>query len=445
MAKRIERSIEELYRDDLERADALVFGRRTGVSRRGFLEGAGLVSMGVVVGGVIPFATNMPAGLVPAAYAQTSSTEQTGPQYLEFPGKDKGLVVLGEKPLVAETPEHLLDDDTTPNDKFFIRNNGLIPDPAADPDKWEITIDGEVDTPLKLPLGDLKSRFTPVTQRMVLECGGNGRSFFSPEARGNQWTNGGVGCADWTGVRLADVLKAAGVKSSAVFSGHYGADPHLSGDPEKQALSRGVPITKLMNENNLIVWQMNGQPLPQIHGFPVRLLIPGWPGSVSSKWLTRIWVRDQVHDGQGMGKTSYRVAIKPMVPGAEPDMSNFKDLESMPVRSIITNPANGTKLPAGTRDITLRGASWAGDFPVKQVYVSTDYGASWHQAKLDPQKNAYDWQRWTATLQLPSDGYFEIWSRATDTNGKMQPHTAGNWNPQGYGANPMHRIAILVG
>jgi hypothetical protein len=146
-----------------------------------------------------------------------------------------------------------------------------------------------------------------------------------------------------------------------------------------------------------------------------------------------------------MGKTSYRIAIKPMVPGAEPDMSNFKDLESMPVRSIITKPANGTKLPAGTRDITLRGASWAGDFTVKQVDVSADYGASWHQAKLDPQKNAYDWQRWTATLQLPSDGYFEIWSRATDTNGKMQPHTAGNWNPQGYGANPMHRIAILVG
>jgi DMSO/TMAO reductase YedYZ molybdopterin-dependent catalytic subunit len=176
----------------------------------------------------------------------------------------------------------------------------------------------------------------------------------------------------------------------------------------------------------------------------VRLVIPGWPGSVSSKWLTRIWVRDQVHDGQGMGKTSYRVAIQPMVPGAEPDMANFKDLESMPVRSIITSPANGAKFTAGTREIPLRGASWAGDLTVKQVDVSIDYGASWQPASLEPQKNPYDWQRWTAAVRLPSDGYFEIWSRATDSNGVMQPHVAGNWNPQGYGANPIHRIAILV-
>jgi DMSO/TMAO reductase YedYZ molybdopterin-dependent catalytic subunit len=240
------------------------------------------------------------------------------------------------------------------------------------------------------------------------------------------------------------VLKAAGVKPSAVFSGHYGADPHLSGDATKQALSRGAPIAKLMDENNLIVWAMNGQPLPAIHGFPVRLVIPGWPGSVSSKWLTRIWVRDKVHDGQGMGSFSYRVAIKPMVPGDKADPANFKDLESMPVRSIVTSPANGAKLAAGTREVALRGASWAGDHTVKQVDVSIDYGASWQPARLAPQKNAYDWQRWTAGVRLPSDGYYEIWTRATDSRGVMQPHTAGNWNPQGYGGNPMHRIAVLV-
>jgi sulfite oxidase len=445
MPRIIERSIEELYRNDPERADALVFGRKAGVSRRGFLEGAGLAAMGAAVGGAIPFAANMPGGLIPAALAQTAATaEQKGPQLLEFPGKDRGLVVLGEKPLVAESPEHLLDEDTTPTDKFYIRNNGQIPDAAKEPDKWEITIDGEVNTPLKLPLSELKSKFTPVTQRMVLECGGNGRSFFTPQARGNQWTNGGAGCAEWTGARLADVLNAAGLKSTAMFSAHYGADPHLSGDVAKQALSRGVPIAKLMDKNNLIVWQMNGQPLPQIHGFPVRLVIPGWPGSVSQKWLTRIWVRDRVHDGQGMGGTSYRVTIKPMVPGDKPDMANFKDLESMPVRSIITNPPNGAKFAANTREVPLRGAAWAGDHTVKQVDISINYGESWQPAKLQPQKNAYDWQRWTAVAKLPSDGYFEIWSRATDSNGTMQPHVAGNWNPQGYGANPMHRIAVLV-
>ena len=123
-------------------------------------------------------------------------------------------MVLGEKPLVAETPESLLDDDTTPTEKFFIRNNGQIPERRKDPDKWKITIDGEVNNKLEITLGELKSKYKAVTRRMVLECGGNGRSFFSPPARGNQWTNGGAGCAEWTGVPLADVLKAAGVKTS---------------------------------------------------------------------------------------------------------------------------------------------------------------------------------------------------------------------------------------
>jgi len=447
MSGKIERSIEELYHDDPEGADAKVFGRKAGTSRRGFLEGAGLAAFGAAVGGAVPFSQNIPAGLIPAAFAQDkppAAAAPKGPIYLDFPGKDKALVVIGEKPLVAETPEHMLDDDTTPVEKFFIRNNGQIPEQVSDPDKWVIKIDGEVNKPLEITLGELKSKFKPVTQRMVLECGGNGRSFFTPRASGNQWTNGGAGCAEWTGVRLADVLKAAELKRSAVFSGHYGADPHLSGDPKRNSLSRGTPIKKLMDENNLIVWAMNGKPLPNIHGFPVRLVIPGWPGSVSNKWLSRIWIRDREHDGQGMGGTSYRVAINPMVPGDKPDLKNFRDLESMPVRSIITSPINGTKLAAGTRQLNLRGAAWAGDYTVKQVDLSIDFGASWKPANLGQPKNRYDWQRWTATVTLPSDGYFEIWARATDSRGFMQPHVAGNWNPQGYGANPMHRIAVLV-
>lgn len=455
MAKK-ERLITELYEDDPERADALIFGRRTDISRRGFLNGAGLTGMSAAVGGTIVFGASMPAGLIPAALAQEAKKEAAtatpappaapkGPQLLQFPGKDGGLVVLGDKPLVAETPEHLLDDETTPTSKFFIRNNGQIPEAANEPDKWKLVVDGEVNQKLEMTLGELKAKFKPVTRRMVLECGGNGRSFFTPQARGNQWTNGGVGCAEWTGAKVADVIKAAGLKPSAVFSGHYGADPHLSGDSKKDALSRGVPIKKLMDENNLIVWAMNGKPLEQVHGFPVRLLIPGWPGSVSHKWLTRIWVRDKEHDGQGMGATSYRVAIKPIVPGSKADPANFKDLESMPVRSIITNPANGTKLAAGTKELKLRGGSWAGDYTVKAVDLSLDFGATWQKADLAQPKNRYDWQRWTATIKLPSDGYYEVWTRATDSRGVQQQHIAGGWNPQGYGANPMHRVAVLVG
>ena len=445
--RKIERSIDELYAQDPERADATVFGRQTGVDRRGFLGGAGLAAVSAAVGGAIPFASNMPGGLIPAALAQGAPAAPAvakGPQYLKFPGKDDKLVLLGDRPLVAETPEHLLDDDTTPTSKFFVRNNGQIPDAAKEPDAWKMTVDGEVNNKLELTLGELKAKFKPVTQRMVLECGGNGRSFFTPTARGNQWTNGGAGCAEWTGVRLSDVLKAAGVKSSAVFTGHYGSDKSLA-DGSKDALSRGVPIKKAMDGSNLIVFAMNGEPLPNIHGGPVRLVIAGWPGSVSAKWFTRLWVRDKYHDGPGMGATSYRVAIKPMVPGDKPVDGNFRDLESMPVRSIITNPANGTKLPAGSKEVKLRGAAWSGDNTVRQVDVSIDFGATWVRARVEKPKNKYDWQRWTASVKLPSDGYFEIWTRGTNSKGEMQPHIAGSWNPQGYGGNPMHRVAVLVG
>jgi sulfite oxidase len=458
MTSKRERTVEELYAEDAERAEANVFGRETGSgpgpSRRGFLNGAGLAAMSAAVGGAIVHHAAMPGGLIPAAFAQgpqpatppaTPPAAAKGPTPFNVPGKDAGLKLLGDKPLVAETPEHLLDDDTTPLAKFFIRNNGQTPEASKEGDAWKLAIDGEVNTPLDLTIGDLKKRFKQKTYRTVLECGGNGRAFFTPQARGNQWTNGGMGCAEWTGVSLGDVLKAAGVKSTAVYTANTGADVHLSGDAKQSVLSRGVPIAKAMQQEALLVWAMNGQPLDNIHGGPLRLVIPGWPGSVSHKWLTKITLRDKVHDGAGMMGTSYRTAIKPMVPGGKTDEANFKIMESMPVRGIITNPMNGTKLAAGTRELALRGAAWAGDNDVKAVHVSTDFGATWQQAKIAAIKNRFDWRRWTAAVKLPQDGYYEIWVRATDTKGVMQPHTAGNWNPQGYGGNPMHRIAVLVG
>jgi DMSO/TMAO reductase YedYZ molybdopterin-dependent catalytic subunit len=448
MSTKIERSIEELYQDDPERADAVVFGRKTGVDRRGFLGGAGLAAFSAAVGGAIPFAANMPGGLIPSALAQPAAAPPPapkGPQYLNFPGKDPKLVVLGDRPLVAETPPELLDDATTPIGKFYIRNNGQIPEPAKEPESWKFAVDGEVNKPLELTLADLKSKFKSQTRRMVLECGGNGRAFFSPPARGNQWTTGGVGCAEWTGVRLADVLKMASPKASAIYTAHYGADVHLSGDPKRVVLSRGVRLAKAMDPNSMIVWAMNGEALPNIHGGPVRLLYPGWAGSASQKWLTKITLRDKEHDGPGMTQFSYRVAIKPMVPGDKADPKNFRILESMPVRSIVTNVANGAKFAAGTKELKLRGAAWAGDLTVRRVDISTDFGATWKRAALEKPKNKYDWQRWTATIDLPSDGYYEIWTRATDSKGGMQPHMAGFWNPQGYGGNPMHRVAVLVG
>jgi len=450
-----ERLLAELYADDPERADALAFGRRTGPSRRGFLEGAGLAAMSTAVGGPIVFAAHMPGGLVPAAFAQDPGREtagdagsagpESGAQRLRIAGKDPGLVVLRSSPLAAETPVHLLDDDTTPTSRFYVSNSGLMPEPATDADAWTLTIDGEVNRPLEIALGDLKKRGVPRTYRMVLETGANGRSFFVPRVDGPQWSNGGTGCAEWTGLPLASALTAVGVRPSAVYTGNYGADRHASGDPSRPALSRGVPIAKAMSPYSLLVWAMNGRPLQHIHGGPLRLVHPGWPGSVSHKWLTRITLRNREHDGEGMQGTSHRVPVRPIMPGSAAGARDFRILESMPVRSIVTSPANGTRLPAGTRELRLRGAAWAGELEVLRVDVSLDFGATWQRAVLAAARNRFDWRRWLAALRLPSDGYYEVWVRATDSAGRAQPHTAGNWNPGGYAANPMHRIAVLAG
>jgi sulfite oxidase len=408
-----------------------------GLGRRNALKGAGLTAVSAALGATIPFGRFMPEGYVPVALAQ----EQ---QRLDLPGKAADLLVLGDRPLVAETPAHLLDPDVTPTELHFIRNNGQIPEAPADPDAWPLTVDGEVDTPLELTLGQLRSRFENVTLDLVLECGGNGRTQFVPAARGNPWTVGGVGCARWTGVRLKGVLETAGLKPSAMYTAHYGADPHLSGDPEKQALSRGVRLEKALEPHTLLAFAMNGEPVPRVHGAPLRLVVPGWTGSASQKWLTRIQVRDREHDGQGMKGTSYRLPAAPIVPGTDHKGEGFRILESMPVKSLITSPADGTRLPAGTRELAARGHAWAGDLEVAEVWTSIDFGQTWQRAELAAPPNRYAWQRWRARVQLPSEGYYELWARAVDGEGRSQPFAAPNWNPGGYGGNAYHRVALLA-
>lgn len=426
-----ERGLHELYADDPIRADALVFGRRTGPSRRGFLAGTGLATMAAVIGLPIPFARNLPAGLIPAAFAG---------ECLDFaiPGKD-GLCVLNDRPVNAETPPHLLDDPITPTERHFIRNNGIPPE-SVDADGWKLVVDGFVEKPLELSIADLRRQFEVVTLALQLECGGNGRAFFDPPAKGNQWTYGAVGCALWTGVRLADVLKAAGVKPNVVYTAHYGADGHLSGDPNKIPISRGVPIEKAMNPYNLIAFEMNGGPLHPMNGAPLRLVIPGWPGSCSQKWLTRIQLRDVVHDGPKMTGTSYRVPRYPVAPGEKVPKEDFVIIHAMPVKSLITSPATNVEVPAD-RPLEVRGHAWAGDSFVTRVDLSIDFGATWIRADLDPPVNPYAWQNWRATIRFPIHGYYEIWARATDEEGRTQPFRMP-WNPKGYLNNSMHRVAV---
>jgi DMSO/TMAO reductase YedYZ molybdopterin-dependent catalytic subunit len=356
-------------------------------------------------------------------------------------GKD-GLIILNDRPVNAECPAHLLDDEVTPTNRLFVRNNG-IPPSSMDPDSWTLTIDGAVDQPMELTIAELKDKFDVVTRQLQLECGGNGRSFFDPKARGNQWTVGAVGACNWTGVRLADVLNAAGVKDSAVYTAHYGADTHLSGDPEKLPISRGVPIAKALNPHNLIAFEQNGQPIHPMNGAPLRLVVPGWPGSCSHKWLTRIQLRDQVHDGAKMTGKSYRVPEYPVAPGEEVPEEDFKIIESMPVKSLITYPQSGIELPASEPVLEVRGHAWAGDNWVTGVDLSIDFGATWIKTNLRKPANPYAWQHFAAELKFPMKGYYEVWARATDDQGRTQPFAIA-WNPKGYLNNSMHRIALRV-
>ncbi|MDJ0872215.1 MAG: molybdopterin-dependent oxidoreductase [Gammaproteobacteria bacterium] len=422
----------ELYAEDPEKADRVVFGRVVNPNRRGFLKGAGLATMAAMVGGFIPFHRNMPAGFIPAALAE---------EPFRISGKD-GLTVLNDRPVNAECPPHLLDDQVTPTSRHFVRNNG-VPPANVDAAGWKLTVDGEVKSPMTMTIEDLKKKFDVVTLQLQLECGGNGRSFFDPKAKGNQWTVGAVGCSEWTGVRLADVLKAAGLKDSAVYTAHYGADTHLSGDPKKLPISRGVPISKAMDKDNLIAFAQNGAPIHPMNGAPLRLVIPGWPGSCSHKWLTRIWIRDQVHDGPKMTGKSYRVPEYPVEPGEKVPKEAFRIIEAMPVKSLITYPKSGLQLQAAKPMLQVRGHAWAGDSSIRAVDISIDFGATWTKANLRRPRNSHAWQHFSADITFPMKGYYEVWARATDEQRRMQPFAIA-WNPKGYLNNSMHRVAVRV-
>jgi len=195
------------------------------LSRRTLLASVGSLGFASALGMPIPYLRKLKDGIVPIAFAQEGQFKH---------GKD-GLTLLNDRPVNMETPPHLLDNKITPANRFFIRNNG-IPPVDIDPATWTLAIDGLVETPMTFTITELKKRFKTHTLQLQLECGGNGRKFYKPGASGNQWTFGAIGCAEWTGVRLKDVLVAAGVKPDVIYTAHYGADKHLSGDPKKRPI-----------------------------------------------------------------------------------------------------------------------------------------------------------------------------------------------------------------
>lgn len=435
------RGIHELYAEDPIGADKLIWDREVEPqSRRGFLKKSSLLAMTAVVGANIPFADQMPGGLIPAALAQS-------PMPFEIPaGKDPGMVVLNDRPVNAQMPAHLLDDEVTPASRLFVRNNGQVPDPSGiDPESWTLTIDGEaVSSPKTYTVAELKKKFKHHTLQLWIECGGNGRKHFDPPAKGNQWDVGAVGCPTWTGVRLKDVLADVGYdKKKAVYIGYYGADIHLSGDPSKVVISRGVPMPKALEDETLIVWAMNGEAIPALHGYPLRLIAPGYPASVSGKWLKRIAIRDKQHDGPKMTGQSYRLPCNPVEAGAKVDDSEMCVMEAMPVKSLITFPESGVKTTL-KNGLKVRGKAWDGSGDVKTLEVSIDFGATWQKAKLAKARNKFAWQTFEAEVKFPKTGYYEVWAKATNKQGVSQPMMVPGWNPRGYANNMAHRIAVYV-
>lgn len=407
-------------------------------NRRNFIKKSTLTAMNIALGSTIVFAKNLPKGMIPVGLLHH-------PDFQNIPGKHPELIVHNDRPLNAETPPHLLDDRITGADVFFVRNNGLPPTlSTVNNDTWTLDIDGEsVKQKKSYSIKELKSKFKTFTYQLTLECGGNGRSEFNPPAQGNQWSTGAVGCANWTGVRLKDVLNDVGIHSNAVYIGYYGKDLHLSGDPNKHPISRGVPIHKAMEDESLIAWEMNGEDIPILNGYPLRLVIGGWPASCSGKWLNRISVRNKIHDGEKMTGSAYRVPCHPVAPGSKVIDDNMCIIESMPIKSIITFPKTGAQIKP-EQILPIRGHAWAGDLEVKEVNYSIDFGSKWNKCLLEPPVNRLAWQHFSAKIKFPQRGYYEVWVKAIDAKGTAQPMLVPGWNPKGYLNNACHRIAIKV-
>lgn len=434
--KKTDQPTKELLKTDSSEWYTLIEETFSGISRRGFIGKSTLALFGTLLGSQMVYGRFFPAGVLPAGFvdAQGNST---------LPGKHPELKVLNDRPWNIETPVHLLDDAVTPADKMFVRNNGKMPE-NVDAANWSLTIDGEsVSAPRTFSLDDLKKNFKHHTYQTVIECGGNTRSEFHPSTPGNQWGYGAVSCARWTGIRLKDVLNEVGFDSNAVYIGYYGKDTHLSGDPNKVVISRGVPIEKALEDEVLLAFKMNDEDIPLAHGYPLRLVVGGYPASASGKWVHRIAVRDRIHDGPKMEAPAYRVPCNPVAPGEKVNDKDMCIIENMPVKSIITYPKTGAMVKSG-QQFEVRGHAWAGDRSISEMHISTDFGMTWQKCKLKPAQNKNSWQQFSADVSLKEKGYYEVWARATDSSGVSQPMVSPNWNPKGYLNNASHRIAVKV-
>lgn len=354
-------------------------------------------------------------------------------QAVNAEAKSSSMIVHSRKPEDYEMPLDGFLQPITPIELFYVRSHHYTP--QVDLETFTLRVSGEVSAPFSISLRDLK-KMPRIELVGVMECAGNGRSFYAPRVPGLQWTNGSVGNARWAGVRLADVLKKANLKASAKNIVFDGADQAIGTMPKFQ---RSIPVRKGLDPDTMLAFEMNGQPLPVAHGAPLRVVVPGWGGDCWTKWLTGIQVIDHEFEGFFM-KTGYRHPGKGVPPGSTVDPAQMKPIESVRVKSVIATPKDNIIMPQGTSRVA--GAAWSGEVPLDKVEVSIDGGRSWVAARFTSSNGRWGWQTWDYAWNA-TPGTYKIMSRATDAKGYSQPMEQ-EWNPSGYLWNVIQTVRAEV-
>ncbi|NIQ39747.1 MAG: molybdopterin-dependent oxidoreductase [Proteobacteria bacterium] len=337
---------------------------------------------------------------------------------------------MSEKPLNAETPTERLRSWITANSMFFSRNQGGImkePIPLSD---WDLIIEGEVGKALRLNFDEI-IRMPKTIVANTIECSGNGRSLFKEKASGNPWTTGGVGNAVWGGVWLKDVLEKARLKAGAKHVAFEGLDEPLGSSGIK--FIRSIPVEKAMS-STILAYEMNGEPLPLEHGYPVRTVALGWTGANCAKWVHRIKVLAEPFGGHYMDRV-YRIFQK----GEDPESGTV--VTRLNLKSFITQPLQDEKVSTG--QITILGVAYASDANIERIEVSVDKGKTWNMATLIGPHERFAWRHWQYVWTATEKKDHTLLSRATDSDGYRQPMN-GHWNVLGYGNNGIVEHAVTV-
>ena len=346
--------------------------------------------------------------------------------------QEAGLVFQRADPLNCETPlGALIGGGVMPTAHFYVRNHFQIP--KLDPSTWRLDVGGLVERPLSLSLPDLHN-MRSLTLTVTLECAGNGRSFLDPATDGEQWGLGAVSVAEWIGVPLVDVLDQAGVKPTAREVLFRGADSGtVAARSGVTRFERSLILGVARDSDVLLAYAMNGAPLPVEHGYPLRLVVPGWYGVTSVKWLTEIVAI-------GAEFTGYFQRDRYFFEWERNHQVVREPVTLQRVRSLITEPAQDGEVDQGV--LAVRGVAWSGAGLIARVDVSVG-GGSWETARLIGDRHGYGWQRWELITRTPGAGQASLRARATDLAGNTQPERP-EWNRLGYGSNAIQEVSIRV-